>query len=107
MSKFNEHSPLPWLTESSWGFGGIQDAEGDIVFALAAPRAGEKNHGKIAQCNDDFILEACNSYYQNKEAIKELVEVLKTVSGKNSTNFKLKAPDYLIDMVDQAIEKHG
>lgn len=35
--------------------------------------------------------------------LKQLADTLELVMGKNSTNFKLKAPDYLIDQCDNTL----
>ena len=51
------------------------------------------------------LYEFINALYPRAKLAGELTEVLELVMGKNSTNFKLKAPDYLVDKCDNIIEK--
>lgn len=59
------HSPLPWTADQPvGGFTSIRDAEGNIVFALAAPGAEFGDPPLSVErkyANLDLILEAVNA----------------------------------------------
>ncbi len=72
-----KHTPLPWsATDVPWtGIIKPDRPDGSIDTIL---EVSGFNDGTVEDdiANRDFIVEACNSHYRNKETIRELVDAL-------------------------------
>lgn len=85
-----EHTPGPWK---------LIPADG-ITFKWPAIQRGEEG-GFVVKGRSDLQAKADAHLIA---AAPDMLECLKLIMG-NSTNFRLKAPDYMIDKIDAAIAK--
>lgn len=77
------HTPIPWeIYDVHEGMGEIWNVGHSqmIAHTQAGWGAGLKNRNILRQTNAEFIVTACNSYYDQQETINELVEALQEAS---------------------------
>lgn len=74
MTKTTKHSPGPWsIPIPSMGFSEINDADGNLVFGLAAGSGKEKQHDDVCEANARLIAAA-------PELLKALVDCEDTLA---------------------------
>ena len=87
------HTPTPWTNN---GQSIIVSSDGDICQLFYTHKDGIDDQFPNAKANAAFIVRAVNSH----EALVEALELIM----KNSTNFRLHAPAYMIDKVEAALK---
>jgi len=97
-----KHSLLPWkiVTMGNGKYGWIEDSTGEQVMGL-----GTLRYSINPEITAQFIVQACNSYYQNQETIKNLIEACKVAKHDIETEWDCCDLVRCVDELGAAISK--